>query len=131
MVVGSIPTVGVQDKISKNRNAAASRFGGVDPVRYDYDLAGLWCSWRALSLIILGSWVRSPHCAFIKRLSRIGAVGSALVLCTGGPGFEPLILHLFIYASRISLVGQDSWLSPGRHGFDSRMRYTLNILMPL
>ena len=24
---------------------------------------------------------------------------------------------------RISLVGQDSWLSPGRHGFDSRMRY--------
>ena len=27
--------------------------------------------------------------------------------------------------SRISLVGQDSWLSPGRHGFDSRMRYEI------
>ena len=24
---------------------------------------------------------------------------------------------------RVSLVGQDSWLSPGRHGFDSRTRY--------
>ena len=92
MVVGSIPTVGVQDKISKNRNAAASRFGGVDPVRYDYDLAGLWCSWRALSLIILGSWVRSPHCAQDKNLWIVGAAGSALVCGLGSNpvGVDPV-----------------------------------------
>ena len=55
--------------------------------------------------------------------STIGAVGSALVLCTDGPGFEPLMVHFIFQFCRISLVGQDSWLSPGRHGFDSRMRY--------
>ena len=31
----------------------------------------------------------------------IGAVGSAWVLCTQGPGFEPLIEHFF----RVSIVG--------------------------
>ena len=49
----------------------------------------------------------------------IGAAGSALVLCTDGPGFNPPVLPP---ASRVGLVGQDSWLSPGRHGFDSRTR---------
>ena len=68
-------------------------------------------------------------------LCTIGAVGSALVLCTEGPGFEPLMVHSHTHTHvqflnnnnnklcRISLVGQDSWLSPGRHEFDSRMRY--------
>ena len=35
-----------------------------------------------------------------NRICTIGAVGSALVLCTEGPGFEPLMVHL----SRVSLV---------------------------
>ena len=46
-------------------------------------------------------------------LCTIGAVGSALVLCTGGPGFEPLMVQHIIYIILllVSLVGQDSWLS--------------------
>ena len=55
-----------------------------------------WRSWQRVGLIILRSWVRSPHCAghvsCVSRVTRsIGAVGSALVLCTEGPGFEPLM----------------------------------------
>ena len=80
-----------------------------------------WRSWQRVGLIILRSWVRSPHCAYsLTEYSTIGAVGSALVLCTEGPGFEPLMVHHIV--CRVSLVGQDSWLSPGRHGFDSRTR---------
>ena len=91
-----------------------------------------WRSWQRVGLIILRSWVRSPHCALrefetnfqimngsvMSAVSTIGAAGSASVLCTGGPGFDPLIVH--DDDRRVSLVGQDSWLSPGRHGFDSR-----------
>ena len=56
-----------------------------------------WRSWQRVGLIILRSWVRSPHCAGFIRVLRIirtiGAVGSALVLCTEGPGFEPLMVQ--------------------------------------
>ena len=65
-----------------------------------------------------------PHIVQKKYICTIGAVGSALVLCTEGPGFEPLMVHHSLYfivsiysICRISLVGQDSWLSPGRHQF--------------
>ena len=54
--------------------------------------------------------------------SSIGAVGSALVLCTKGPGFEPLMEHTLQQLLLVSLVGQDSRLSPDRPGFKSRTR---------
>ncbi len=57
-----------------------------------------WRSWQRVGLIILRSWVRSPHCALHKKKKKyictIGAVGSALVLCTEGPGFEPPMVQL-------------------------------------
>ena len=59
-----------------------------------------WRSWQRVGLIILRSWVRSPHCAHITHIyvlckrGTCGAVGSASVLCTGGPGFEPLQVHI-------------------------------------
>ena len=61
----------------------------------DIDVKHDWRSWQRVGLIILRSWVRSPHCAQFSdgKFCTIGAVGSALVLCTGGPGFEPLIVH--------------------------------------
>ena len=44
-----------------------------------------------------------------KFIRTIGAVGSASVLCTGGPGFEPLMVHYACHKKkllfRISLVG--------------------------
>ena len=91
----------------------------------DHDVEHDWRSWQRVGLIILRSWVRSPHCAQDKNHGTIGAAGSASVLCTGGPGFDPLIVHPHHNHARrrVSLVGQDSWLSPGRHGFDSRTRY--------
>ena len=73
----------------------------------DHDVEHDWRSWQRVGLIILRSWVRSPHCALrefetnfqimngsvMSAVSTIGAAGSASVLCTGGPGFDPLIVH--------------------------------------
>ena len=83
-----------------------------------------WRSWQRVGLIILRSWVRSPHRAR-NVISSIGAVGSAPVLCAGGPGFEPLMEHPDPQSERcflVSLVGQDSRLSPDRPGFKSWTR---------
>ena len=61
-----------------------------------------WRSWQRVGLIILRSWVRSPHRA-LHSSRTIGAVGSALVLCTEGPGFEPLMVQKK-YVTSSSLV---------------------------
>jgi hypothetical protein len=69
--------------------------------------------------------------ALSKFPSFIGAVGSAWVLCTQGPGFESPMEHKIKFIIRVSLVGQDSRLSPDRPGFESRTRkeYVLFFLL--
>ena len=52
-------------------------------------------------------WLRSwdpfdPHIVhMVIRTGSIGAVGSALVLCTEGPGFEPLMEHMNMYVALV------------------------------
>ena len=66
------------------------------------------------TILVYKLYLCYTNCVKFKHNSSIGAVGSASVLCTGGPGFEPLmeqnafkfnaLIHIFQHSRVIGLV---------------------------
>ena len=112
------PSTGVGDHPGTTR--ADCRLMGDHHNNKEHD----WRSRQRVGLIILRSWVRSPH-----RAGSIGAVGSALVLCANGPGFEPLMEHACVHGPINHNHNQTR--SPWPNGYGVRLRISrLRVRVP-